>query len=502
MKTFDALLLAGSLLFSTVAAEIVVRHIDGYPLLEVPLPEGDGWVAPVPPALRDGVALASGVSAQWFDEDPPPLPNRTAAPAEWMRLFWEVKNHPDAYMPFMEADLFKAWNTAYVGDPCKHPLLRRAPEHQLFVYDPPQGQKRPPYRFLPNTTTPLRLVTNQIGWRGPPIEEPRGQRTVRIVFIGSSTVVGGHFLPYSAPEHLTRWLELWAKARKLDVRFEVLNAGRESTTSADIAEEVRSEVLAVRPDLVVYYEGGNQFDLRTVVPDVPEGKPHKSAATGELGPSWFVVLSHHFALVRRIQAALGYAGSAADGREWPKPDYKLVWPGGLDEFDPDLNYPKLPIGLGLIQRDLDQIRNDLAGIGAEFALSSFVWMVKDGIELSPIRHKYIIEHLNVALYPFRYRDVERLAKFQNRFFAKYAAVHGLPFIDTAGRMPLEPDLFTDGYHMRANGVRLQAWIMLQQLVPLIERHLTNGDWPKKPAKDAPPLPTFEPRRITFDCKAP
>jgi hypothetical protein len=502
VKTIDALVLAGSLLVSLVGAELVVRHLDGLPLFAVPIPEGEGLIEDVPKEVRDQIALAPGVSRDWFHDDPPPLPNRSEPPAEWTRLFWEVKNNPEAYRPFAEVDAFRAWNSVFVGDPCKNDFLRRAPEHRLYVYDPANGKPRPPYRYMPNATTPIRLVTNQIGWRGPPIEVPRSGRTVRIVFVGASTVVGNHFLPYSYPEYIGHWLNEWAASKKLAVRFEALNAGRESTTSTDIAEEVRTEVLPLRPDLVVYYEGGNQFDMRTVVPGVPAGKPQQPKATTETGPAWLVELSRYSALSRRVQAALGYAGAGLDGREWPKPDYKIVWPADLSETDPDLGYPKLPLNLNVIERDLDQIRSDLSTTGTEFAVSSFYWLVRDSMVLNPVRNKYILEQLNVALYPFRYRDIERMANFQNRFLAKYAAQHDLAFIDTASRMPFAPDLFTDAVHGRAGGLRLQAWVVLQQLIPLVERHLAKGDWPRPVPNDMPPLPTFQPRRISFDCKAP
>ena len=91
------------------------------------------------------------------------------------------------------------------------------------------------------------------------------------------------------------------------------------------------------------------------------------------------------------------------------------------EQDPDLAYPRLPVSLNEIQRDLDRIRGDLAGIGSGFALTSFFWLVKDGLVLDPIRHKYILQQLNTANYPYRYRDMERLAAFQNRVFARYAS---------------------------------------------------------------------------------
>jgi hypothetical protein len=128
---------------------------------------------------------------------------------------------------FQPNDAFKVWNSVFAGDPCRHPFLKQAPG-ELFLYDPADGKASPTYRFYPSVTLPDRLVTNQIGWRGAPIEVPRGPRTVRIVFAGSSTVVDGHFAPCSYPEYVGHWLNLWAQSKKLDVRFEVLNSARES----------------------------------------------------------------------------------------------------------------------------------------------------------------------------------------------------------------------------------------------------------------------------------
>ncbi|SJZ41878.1 hypothetical protein SAMN02745126_00976 [Enhydrobacter aerosaccus] len=487
-----------SILLSTVVAEVVVRGIDGLPLFAVPLPEGVGVAATS--QQRDEIPLASGVSRDWFFDDPPPLPNRTATREDWQRLFNDVRNHPATYAPFRPADIFKAWNSVFAGDPCRNSFLKHAPG-MLYLYDPPDERRVPPYRFLPDVTTPLGLVTNQIGWRGPPIVEPRAPNTIRIVFVGASTTVDGHHLPFSYPEYVGYWLNVWAKAKKLNVRFEALNAGRESITSTDIAEIVRTEVVPLRPDLVVYYEGHNQFWLPTVFPDMPQnGDIVRPTLPIETPPSWLLAATRFSDLARRIQAAIGYTGSNLDGREWPKPDYKIVMPAGLDEKNPDIADPRLPLHLDTILHDLDQIRGDLAGIDSELALSSFVWMVKDGLVLNPIRDKYILEDLNISEYPARYRDIVRLAAFQNRVFEKYAAEHHLPFIDVAHDMPLDPTLFQDAIHNTAGGVRTRAWVVLQYLIPVVERHLASGAWPKPLAKDPPPLPTFKPRRIELDCK--
>ncbi|MGH7462342.1 MAG: hypothetical protein ACREMA_15125, partial [Longimicrobiales bacterium] len=184
----------------------------------------------------------------------------------------------------------------------------------------------------------------------------------------------------------------------------------------------------------------------------------------------------------------------------PKPDYTITWPAGLDEQDPDLAYPRLPLNLNTILHDLDQIRADLATVGSDFALSSFQWLVKDGMVVDPIRHRYTLEQLNIAYYPFHYREFERMAAFQNRLFAKYAAAHGLTFVDIAGRTPFDPDLNIDAVHTNYAGTRVRGWVAFNQILPTVQKHLADGSWPRPWPADAPStLPTFTPRRITFDC---
>jgi hypothetical protein len=493
----DLAMILISLSVSVAFAEGVVRFLNGQPLFAFPLPDPVGS-ASVKAEELDSITRAAGVDRAWFFSDPAPLPNRTETPKAWQELFNYLSSHPSGSSEFQPYDAFKVWNEAFVGDPCEHRFLRNAPG-RLYVYDPVDGQPSPPYRFYPNVTQPDRLVTNQIGWRGKPIEVPRGPKTIRIVFVGSSTVVEGHWVPYSYPEFVGHWLDLWATSKNLDVKFEVLNSARESNVSGDLANIVHKEVLPLQPDLVVYYEGGNQFRLEPIVNKVPPGKPVRPAGReATVAPDWLREASRFSALLGRVQAAIGLASSDLNGNEWPKPDYNIVWPDGLDEQDPDLSYVRLPVNLSVIQFDLDTIRTNLAQIGSDFALSSFAWMVKDGLVLDPVRHKYIIEQLNAGNWPYRYRDLERMVKFENRVFAKYAKAHGLPFVDVAGQLPPDPDLFLDAVHTSYSGTRLRGWINLQALIPVIEKHLADGSWPRKLGPEQP-LPTFTPREIKFSC---
>ena len=159
----NVLLFFVSIVFSVLVAEAAVRYIDGYPMLALPLgtPEGS---ASVDPAVLDKFPLAAGVDRKWFFSEPPPLPNRRKTDPEWQRLFHYIEDHNVGGMDFRPADVFKAWNSAFAGDPCKHKFLRHAPG-MLYLYDPPDGEARPPYRYMPDATQPTWLVTSPVSRR-------------------------------------------------------------------------------------------------------------------------------------------------------------------------------------------------------------------------------------------------------------------------------------------------------------------------------------------------
>jgi hypothetical protein len=439
----------------------------------------------------DEIPLAGGVSRDLFFVDPAPLPNRTTPPQDWIDLDRQLRKTAGGDGPrgqFQEWDMWKAWNAAFVGDPCRNSYLRGAPG-RLFVYDPPDGKPRPPFRYLPDTTTPMGLTTNAFGWRGRPVAFRRAPKTVRIVFVGASTTAEPQGYAYSGAEHVGAWLDRWAAERELEVKFEVLNAGRESLPSGDIAAVVRQEVVPLHPDLVFYYEGNLDLDPSTIVSDVARGVPRPAG----LLANGLRALAPWLRTAERAQALLEVG-------EWPKPAYRMNWPA--DEHDPDVGRPDLPLKLTSILHDFDAMRESLAGVHGELALASFHWLAKDGLVLNGFRNAAAIDELNVRRFPYRYADLERATAFENRVFAKYAALHGLPFIDVARDMPYDPDLFTDATHNTPFGVRLRAWIVFQQLVPILSSRLSSGTWPRPVPSMPESHPAFRtaPRLITFNCK--
>jgi hypothetical protein len=233
MRNFlaNACVVVVSIVLCLAVAEGATRIIDGQPIFSLGLPGVIGSPgADTTAAHLDEVPLAPGVSRDWFPLDPPPLPNRKTPPAEWTELYQKLLPPPaqcgrqSVAETFWPWDMFKAWNSAFVGNPCHHLYFRNAPG-QLYVFDPPDGLPRPLFRFLPNATSPDGLVTNEFGWRGRPVSFARKPRTIRIVFVGASTTAEIHHYPFSGPEYIEGWLNRWAEARHLDLRFEVLNAG-------------------------------------------------------------------------------------------------------------------------------------------------------------------------------------------------------------------------------------------------------------------------------------
>ncbi len=124
---------------------------------------------------------------------------------------------------------------------------------------------------------------------------------------------------------------------------------------------------------------------------------------------------------------------------------------------------------------------------AELAVTSFLWMVKDGLKLDPVRNRMIWDYLNIYMYPWRYRDLERLAIFQNRVLRSIRRNAASTSSMSPASMPFDPDLYADGVHTTYPGTRMKGWVILQQLVPLIEARLKSGAWPKpQPAMDGQP----------------
>jgi hypothetical protein len=475
-RWFAGITLAAIGAIVVATAEFAVRAIDGYRLFSSRLVQTRVLpaepLAPSPSARHhvETIPVSGGVRREWFGRAPHPLARLPLSPELAAVSALGVTS-----------DVFKQWNTHYLEEHvCSgDPLFRRFPGF-AFSFEPGADTVHPPYRFLPNTTTPFGLVTNRFGFRGHEIAPDKPRGVIRIAFVGASTAVGNHAQAFSYPELMEPWLNLWASEAAPDVRFEVINAGREGISSPDIAAIVRDELAPLEPDVIVYHEGGNQFTPQTLVEEKkgPTAPPRDNEdSTREAAGS--------SALARRARIFLRRAVRRF-GAEPRKPAYRLRWPATVSEQQPDPDASDLPLNLPQIVHDLDDIRQTASEHGATLVVTSFIWMVDRGLVVDPVDRAAFYDALNVKLWPVTYADIRRLADFQNRAFRAYAEKRGAPFIDVSERFPRDLTLFRDPVHMTLDGDRLRAWIMFQGLVPILEAKIAAGAFPQP---DRTPFPT-------------
>jgi hypothetical protein len=453
---------AAALLF---AAEIVCRIVDGYALtprlvLVRPKPPNRSSSAPrkwlVPPDAEyyaSRLPVVEGIDPAWFQIDPVSRP-KAPIDSEMQRRFYA---HPG-----FELSSVYEWNAEYVRRTLCNPAgpqdLVFSRVDDLFLYEPPDRQPSPVFRFLRQVHYPSGLQTNAFGWRGPDVSLNKPARTVRLAFVGDSTTIDPHGDPVSYPEYVGAWLNEWARARKSGVTFEVINAGREGVDVAAVSAIVEQELAPVRPDIVVDYSV-NEFWPDGFIAEKLPGRSRLLQVSA-------LALRWHNAWQR-----------LDEGHEPPKPPLRVSWPADLSEQDPPLDDPRLPVHLPVTLRAMDRMQAAVSGYGGTLMPSSFVWLVSPGLVLDRERDAGVYRFLNETLWPFSYAHIRRYVDFQNRTFRKYAMVHGLPFNDLAALFPADPRLFLDAVHMTQAGIKLKAWLVFQQLVPELQRRLADGRLP-------------------------
>jgi hypothetical protein len=484
-----------SILAALAAVEAAARVLDGYrvgvvrlqlrpervraqPAPSTPLQkwrgEADAW-----DSVR-AAPVAAGVEREWFQSSPP----AKLLPKPDTDLVQRATRYNSALDPNYEWN----WN-AVVRAVCRDEHRDQAVFNRfddVFVFRPEGGTELPPFRFLQDATYPTYLQTNNFGWRGADIAVAKPPRTIRIAFIGASTTIGPHMEPYSYPELVGFWLARWARARHPELSFEVINAGREGIKSSSLQAIVRQELAPVDPDFVVYYEGANQFWPADFI---AAPLPLRSSMSGPAAD----LLGSYSAIGRRLEGAVKRA--VTPGSEPSKPRLAVSWPADIDENNPDLANPHLPIELPHILRDLDTIRDALSPGGGRLVMTSFMWLVYPGLVLDPARDADVFAYLNTTFWPFTYDHMRRFLDFQTRVFRKYAASHGLDFIDVDAQFPRDPRLFDDAIHMTRAGMHLQAWIVFNGLVAAIERELVAGRLSHAPRHAAASHPAFSGRDL-------
>jgi hypothetical protein len=427
-------------------------------------------------------ALGASLDPAWLDQSSP-LRSKHAVRAT-MRESWRSGPSLMFWCELNEPLLRALWQ------PGRGLLDIVGPEfpREFAVFTAPDSGLYPRFRYPPSTTLPDGLTTNNFGFRGPDLTLYKPERTIRIACVGASAVVDIHHAPWSGPELLQNWLNQWALSRKLDLRFEVLNAARDALTSTDIRAVVEWEVLPFDIDYIIYYEGANQCGqpdlqkhVRLLETDVP---PH--------GPAALHLGSH----IERSLPPLAFLRQFSHGGhrlsqitnlgrhlpEPPKPAQELALPSGIDEMRADLARQGEILQMGTILRDLDRILGDCRSTGTELLLCSFAHCVQEGMLLDMEEGHSLYSHLNGDFWPLSYANMRRLFDLQNRYLRAWAGARKIRFFDLAAQFPNDPGLFLDVVHTTEFGSRLRNWLLLANLIPVITADLERGKLPRKPSQ--------------------
>ena len=472
---------------AAISAELALRLIDGYRLTSATLRQTIEAPPASDPRPRAQVPIARGVDSAWLQQDPPQRPR--------VPIDEELRARADAY-PEDPITPFFAFNRRYLDEQLCAGSSAFGRLRDAYYFNPPEALPYPTFRHLPHVNPPGWFPTNNFGWRGPDVDAEKPAATIRIAFVGASTTIDAFGTPFSHPEFVGHWLNLWMQNSGRPYRIEVINAGRTGVDSKSIAAIVRQELAPVGVDLVVFYEGANQFWPGQIV-KYRFGRLYRKPASAERTR---LPGGGRSAVVRRFERLIDRV-TGGNGLEPMKPSMSVQWPDGVDEEHPDPSDPRLPMDLPRVVSDLESMRTALAASGGELAVSSFIWLAHDRLRLDPNRHREIYRFLNANYWPLTYAHLRRMADFQNRVFEAYARSRSLSFIDIARAFPADPDLFDDAIHMNAAGLRLQAWMYLQALVPIVEQRIESGRWPRTAAPAPAGAPAFSPadrRKVALD----
>jgi hypothetical protein len=499
----NAALLVVAILFSLIVCEIAFRLVDGYRLDSLALTLQRPLVAKTDidatPYAKQ-LAIDPDFNLAWFPTDPPDYDRRpkNRLPNDWLKAETDYKPAPGE-RAFVRNELMFLYNYNWLVDACKTGAHTNVISHYkrfpgfVYAFASPDSSDQPAYRMAPSAWDYGTNYYNNFGFRGRDITPRKGPRVVRIALLGSSASANGW--PFTFPDYIVHFLQLWANAEHANVRFDLVNGSRGGIDSMVLDKVMRYEVAPLHPDIVVYYEGGNDLHARDVLPR--EATASKSDVRTNLQLK-YLPLEQYSALTDRIYELLFRRGNPEG--EPLKPAHTLT--ADLTK-PPDLTRDDLPFDLHRQISDLRQMHSDATRIGAMFFLTSFVTLAREGLLLDPERQRVIFQELNDEYWPLTYREIREAVDYQNNAYRELAQTDGLPFLDVSRYFPQNPDFFADMVHFDSqSGFRLQGWILAQLLAPYIKDAIDHGKLPKPgytPDKKSIAWATAPPIKFNLSC---
>ncbi|HEB85635.1 MAG TPA: SGNH/GDSL hydrolase family protein [Gammaproteobacteria bacterium] len=280
----------------------------------------------------------------------------------------------------------------------------------------------------PNFTTRT-ISVNSLGFRGPPLTQPKPADTLRLAFVGASTT----FSAEVSGNNMT-WPHLVTEAiqdRYPDVNVDYVNAAVPGYTVKLSLINFRRRVAPLHPDVTVVYHATNDLSWETRSLATKQGIYEKY---GEKNSNW---LSRHSQLWYLVEKNLRIKEAKEDA-------LKTV---GRLEFSPS--------ELGEhFRRDLTQLVIEAQGVSKLVALVTF------SIQIRPEQTAgQQLTAAGSALYYMPFMDTQGLiAAFRryNQIMAEVASETGAVLIEGETLIPGDTEHFNDSVHFKDAGSRIMA----------------------------------------------
>jgi hypothetical protein len=473
------LLGVATLLWLLVGGEGLCRfegdwRLDRAALTQRPRPPADAQVGRnAERALLAAVTYQQGVDPAWFFAPPAAIDKPASALLQARTAANPTASQQENYL----------WNDAYLAHADAHllELLRGLKVETLFAFPSYDGSWFPLYRLYPdNDYRPTPWITNHWGWLSPEVTVRKPPHIVRVGIIGDSTSHNRYGF------YLQGFLDAWAQARGLDVRFEVLNSARQGFGIEDGLAALRYELGPMGLDYVYEYFAPNfSLNLPQMVafaelpPGVAAGKPPERAHPWRQAVRRLLdPVASVSALARRLRDLATREAADSLLTEPAKPRVKLHLPAVsrgrvmLAETQKDPYFATLA-------GHLDRFRELAASLHATPLVSTVRLCAWDGMVLRNGANRHLYDTLNGPLFwPFSYADLRRMLAVHNGVIDTWARESGVAVVDIDGRLPRRAELCSDAHHDLPISQQLRAWLIFQALLPLLAQDLAAHSVPR------------------------
>jgi hypothetical protein len=464
----------GTLLWFAIGGELLCRfeddwRIDVFKLKTRPATKAAAGASNANPIA--GLTYQEGVDPAWFGTPPARIEKR-ANP--------ELQARTAANPTSMQQENY-LWNSALLAHPdaSQVALIRGFKEDTLFAFPSFDGSPYPRYRLYPdNDFRPTPWITDHWGWLSVDIAVRKPPRTIRIGIIGDSTSHNSYGL------YLQGFLDAWAQAHGIGLRFEVANAGLQGLGFEDGLAAMKYELGPIGLDYVVEYFAPSFSLVKPLMAEfatlphgvnasMPQQHPLPESARRALAS-----IAPYSAVVRRMVGDDTHADSNGLLPEPIKPRAVLHLPSVSGGRVVLKEASKVAYFAGILSR-LDRFKELAQALHAAPFVSTERLCVWDGMKLRSGADQRLYQVLNgPAFWPYSYADLRQMLAAHNGAIVAWAQANGTNVVDIDGRMPERPDLCEDAWHDTELGRRMRAWLIFQALVPQVKQDLRNNVAPR------------------------